>query len=162
MKPLVLYYTNYNTTKDAAEIIAKHFNISDIFNINDFDQANITNYDTLFLGSNVRALKVGKPVKTLLKKIKKEEISIKILLFLIAGTPDPTGLDVAKKLKRKNESIMKITSFNGRMFFKEMTIEDQKMIETFYDMMKRELKDYNDFKEEQVINFCKEVEGLLK
>ncbi len=59
MKPLVLYHTKYNTTKMVAEVIANHFKIDDIININDFDQANITNYDTLFLGSNVLAMQIG-------------------------------------------------------------------------------------------------------
>ena len=162
MKPLILYHTNYYTTKQAAEVIAKYFNIKDIFNVNDFDLANITNHDTLFLGSNVRAFKIGKPVQTLLKKIKNEEIDIKIFLFLVAGTPNPTGLEVAEKLKNKHDAIQQFTCFNGRMKFAEMTSDDQKMIELAYDMMKRELKDYDDFKEEQVINFCKEVEEFLR
>ncbi len=146
----------------AAEAIANHFKIDEIFNINEFDQSKITNYDTLFLGSNVRAFKVGNNVQALLKKIKKEEIPMKIFLFLVAGTPDPTGLEVAQKLKRKYETIQTFDCFGGRMTFAEMTSDDKKMIELAYKVMKRELEDYNDFKEANVLKFCQEVQELLK
>ena len=162
MKPIVLYYTNYNTTKMAAEVIARYFKIEDIFNINDFNPNKINAYDTIFLGSNVRALQIGKPVQKLLREIKKAEANQKVYLFLCCGTPDPVGTDKAKKLQGKYPNIQDFGAFGGRMTFANLTDDDKEMIRVGYQMMKRKIEDYDDYKEEDVINFCKKIEKEIK
>ena len=162
MKPIVLYHTNYNTTKMAAEAIARYFKIEEIFNINDFNNEKISEYDIIFLGSNVRAFQIGKPVQNLLRAIKKTESNKKVFLFLCCGTPDPVGTDKAKKLQGKYSNIQDFAAFGGRMTFAKLTDDDKEMIRVGYEMMKRKIEDYDDFKEEDVINFCKKIEKELK
>ncbi|MHA1748407.1 MAG: flavodoxin domain-containing protein [Promethearchaeota archaeon] len=161
MKPIVLYNTNYNTTKLAAEVIANYFKIEEVLDINKFDQQQIENYDTVFLGSNIRAFQIGKNVSKLLKKIKKESLNLKVFLFLVAGTPDPLGIEKAKKLQGKYNSIVDFGAFGGRMTYSELNDADKEMIRIGYEMMNREIEDYDDFKEEDVINFCQRVENSL-
>ncbi|NHI91768.1 MAG: hypothetical protein EAX96_04630 [Candidatus Lokiarchaeota archaeon] len=162
MKPIVLYHTNYNTTKMAAEAIAGHFKINDIYNINEFNLDKISDYDTIFLGSNIRAFQIGKPIQNLLKMVKKSDSNQKVFLFLCCGTPDPVGIEKAKGLKTKYPNIQDFGVFGGRMTFADLTDDDKEMIRVGYELMKREIEDYDDYKEQDVINFCKKIENKIK
>ena len=162
MKPIVLYYTNYDTTKMAAESIAKYFKINEISNVNDFNSDKINEYDTIFLGSNIRAFQIAKPVQTILRTIKKAGTNQKVFLFLCCGTVDPNGIDKAMKLQAKYSNVQDFGVFGGRMTFADLSDADKELIRVGYEMMKRKIEDYDDFKEEEVIKFCKKIEKEME
>ena len=156
MKSIVLYHTNYGTTKKAAEVISNHFKIQELIDINEFNFEKIKDYDVIFLGSNIRSTKIGKPVGELINKIKKWELNPKVFLFFVAGSPKMFK-SIGTKLKQKNKFIQDFELFPGSMTYQNLNPDDRKVIEMAYEMMNRKLEDYNDFKEEEVIEYCKRI-----
>lgn len=81
MTPCIIYATKNGTTKKAAEIISEKLGNCDIFNIEN-DKFDLSKYDTVIIGSNIRMGTVNKKISMLMLQFIKPLSELKRAFFL--------------------------------------------------------------------------------
>lgn len=81
MEPCIIYATKNGTTKKTAEIISEKLGGCDIFNI-DKDKLDLSKYDTVIIGSNIRMGTVDKKISKLMLQFIKPLTKLKRAFFL--------------------------------------------------------------------------------
>lgn len=93
----VVYSSKSGTTKICAEYIAAKIVGSQLFNLND-ESPDISNYDTVLIGSGIRMAKLYKPVKKFLTKNAQILKDKKAILFLSNFYPETVDKTLQKNV----------------------------------------------------------------
>ena len=178
-KVLVLYFSKYGSTKKYAEWIASELN-GDIYNIKNFKQNILNNYDTIILGSGLYAGKI-EGINIIIKNY--EVIENKKLVLFTCGLADYSKDLNRNNINKRLEKIIpedikrniKIFYLQGGINYKKLNFkhkmmmgllkiitmkkgignlneEDKEFIETYGQIL-----DFTNKKNtEEIIKYCKE------
>ena len=132
VKTLVLYFSKYGTTRKYAELISDELGC-EIFSINNFKQNNISNYNTIIIGSGLYAGKI-RGIDIIVKNY--EILKDKKLVLFTCGLADYSKIEninsIYKRIKKEfPEKIienMKIFYLRGGINYKKLTLKHRIMM----------------------------------
>lgn len=140
MSILIGYATKSGAAKLCAELLAKEFPGCTICNL-EKETLDISNYDTIIMGSGVRMGKIYKPFKNFMKSNMSILLSKKIAFYLCNAYPDSTQKAINKCIPEKLVSnALCIESFGGKAPFsagtENMTWANKNNIAAFVQLIK--------------------------
>jgi flavodoxin len=131
-KTLIIYFSEYGTTKRYAEWIAEELN-GDIYSINKFKPNILNNYDTIIIGSGLYAGKI-KGIDIIIKNY--EVLKNKKLVIFTCGLADYSKVEnineiynkLEKELSEKIIKNIKIFYLRGGINYKNLTLKHKIMM----------------------------------
>lgn len=119
-KVAVVYSSKSGTTKICAEYIAAKIVGSQLINLNE-ELPDISNYDTVLIGSGIRMAKLYKPVKKFLTKNVQILKDKKAILFLSNFYPETVDKTLQKNVPRSLMDYLTVIEFGGVAPFSKVT-----------------------------------------
>jgi len=118
VKSLIVFSSKYGSTKECACILKdKLAGETDILNLDEKNEINLSNYENIILGAAIYAGKISKEMKKFLKNKKEDILKKNIYIFMLAGENSENY-----KKNYPREIMEKCTMF--RYFGSELKLEE--------------------------------------
>jgi menaquinone-dependent protoporphyrinogen oxidase len=136
MSILIAYASKSGAARESAELLAARIPDAKLCDLAT-DAVDLANYDTVILGSGVRAGRIYKPLRVFMEKNSESLASKKLALFLCNSLADSFMEFVDKNFPPElvNQAVC-VTSFGGRMPFRAAKSADWLLIENLDEMVK--------------------------
>jgi len=144
-KVLIIYYSKYGTTKQYSEWIAADLE-GDIYNINNFKNINLANYNTIILGSGLYAGNI-KGINLLIKNY--ENIKNKKIVIFTCGLADYSKPKNINEIYKRIENVVpkeilqniKIFYLRGGINYKKLSLIHKIMMWMLKNMVAKNKKE---------------------
>lgn len=163
MKSLILYFTNNGSTMDYAEFIAQK-TYSKLSSIKDIDVNELSSYDQIILGSNVKFGRLG--IANWIQKNKSFLEGKNIYLFIVHGISDEKqdNYEIFKRDIPKNLiPLENVFSFKGRLIYSQLHFWDKIPVKISRLLLKKFgeknmlTEDFDDFDTNKVSELIREI-----
>ncbi|MEI6089663.1 MAG: flavodoxin domain-containing protein [bacterium] len=125
MKSLIIYFSNNGCTMDYAEYLAQK-TYSKLSSTKDIDVNELSSYDHIILGTNVRFGKLG--ISPWILKNKSKLKGLNLYLYIVHGIPDEKQSKSEIFLRDIPKGLIPIENvfaFKGRLIYKQMHFGDK-------------------------------------
>ena len=116
MKTIIIYATNYGSTKLIAEKIANELTDTTLHNITSTERFSLKDYDCVILGSPLKAGIIRKEIKNFAKINEKELMTKRLGLFVSGMMPSGEELYFSKNYSPELIDAAIVTSFLGGVY----------------------------------------------
>ncbi len=125
MKSLILYFSRNGSTRDYAEYLAQK-TYSKLSTIKDINLDELSSYDHIILGTNVRFGQLG--ISPWIKKNKSKLKGLNLYLYIVHGIPNEkqSKTDIfLRDIPKGLIPIENVFAFKGRLIYKQMHLWDK-------------------------------------
>jgi menaquinone-dependent protoporphyrinogen IX oxidase len=125
MKSLIIYFSNNGCTRDYAEYLAQK-TYSKLSTTKDIDINELSSYDHIILGSNVRYGKLG--ISPWIQKNKAKLKGLNLYLFMVHGIPDEkqNKTDIfLRDIPKGLIPLENVFAIKGRLIYKQLHFGDK-------------------------------------
>lgn len=125
MKSLIIYFSNNGCTKEYAEYLAQK-TYSKLSSTKDIDVNELSSYDYIILGTNVRFGKLG--ISQWIQKNKSKLTGLNLYLYIVYGISDEKQSKTEIFLRDIPKNLIPIENvfiFKGRLVYKQIHLKDK-------------------------------------
>lgn len=159
MKGIIIYHSKYGSTKHCADLL--QCNLTADFHLASVDSPiNLTEYDTVILGSDVHMGKISKEMRRFCKENEQALLQKTVHLYLCCALPENMPSYLIKSLSKKLYSHLSIkTCFGGELHPERMNFWDKTLTTSIQKEMEKAGRPAPHLFKGDIYAFCQEVQS---